>query len=355
MSGSGGTGSSGDCRVWLALNGNDNNPGTEASPVATLLKAYDLMCPPPLDGTEPGAECLGPPPRTICVKSGTYMLSERLEFRRTRMGTANHRLTLRGDPSSATRPIFDFTNQTRLVSCGASPANLGGLVVNANYVTLKNLTVRGANDSCIFVQGAQGLVEHVLTHDCADSGIQIASGDGSLGAGTNNTILNSDSHDNHDVQCNGENADGFAIKEGTGGGNAFIGCRAWNNSSDGFDLFAWTSAVRVENSWAFDQCRSNEGIDCNGFKLGGNGVSIAHLLTDLIAVGNSRAVGNGFTENSNFEPLTCSGTCAAWGNVVNVDSVAGVSTIPIPGANVTNMAADGARNADGSLKAIGEL
>ena len=354
--GTGGSGNTGDCRVWLAPDGNDSNDGSEAAPVATLLKAYDLMCPKPPDGTENGAECLGPAPRSICVKPGTYPMTERLEFRKTRMGTADNRLILQGDPASSERPIFDFNQQERL-ECGANPDNKGGLTINAHYVTVKNLIIQNANDNGILVQGTEGLVENVLTRGCADTGIQISSGGEYEGTGTNNTILNCDSHSNYDVQCEGENADGFAIKEGTGTGNAFIGCRAWDNTDDGFDLYAWTSPVRIENSWAFDQCASNEdsGSDCNGFKLGGDDVSASHQLEDLIAVGNSRATGNGFTENSNPASLSCSGTCAAWGNKVDVDSVSGVSTSPIGSATVSNMAADSARNADGSLKSISEL
>ncbi len=359
--GTGGTGgTSGECRVWLATNGNDSNPGTEASPVATLLKAYDLMCPKPPDGTENGAECMGPAPRTICVKSGTYAMTERLEFRKTRMGTASNRITLQGAPgvTLAQRPVFNFSGQTRL-GCGENPDNIGGLTVNASYVTVKNLVVQNANDSCILVQGTQDLVENVLVHNCADTGIQISSGGEFTGSGTNNTIRNCDSHSNYDSQCDGENADGFAIKEGTGTGNVFTGCRSWNNTDDGYDLFAWTSPVTIENSWAFDMSRTTEdtGSDGNGFKLGGDDVSAAHILRGLVAVGNvNGSNGDGFTPNSNPASLSCSGGCYAWGNTRNVASgVSGVSTTAQGNANVTNMAADSARNADGTLKAIGSL
>ena len=326
------------------------------APVATLAKAYDLLCPAPPAGTANGAECSGAAPRTICVKPGTYVMTERLEFKKTRMGTAAKPITLQGDPASKERPVFDFRTQTRL-ACGANPDNIGGLTVNAHYVNVKNVVVRGANDTCILVQGAHDLVENVLTYECADTGIQISSGGEYTGSGTDNTIKNCDSHSNYDVQCKGENADGFAIKEGTGTGNAFIGCRSWNNTDDGFDLFAWTSPVRIENSWAFDQSKttSDTGSDGNGFKLGGDGVSTVHVLKDLTAVGNSRNTGNGFTENTNPASLSCTGTCTSWGNKVNVDSVSGVGTTPIGNANVTNMAADTARNADGSLKALSAL
>jgi hypothetical protein len=272
------------------------------------------------------------------------------------MGTADNRIILQGDPNSSQRPVFDFSGQERL-SCGANPDNIGGFTVNANFVTVKDVAVKSANDNCILVQGSEGIIEHVVVYDCADAGIQISSGGEYEGSGTNNTILNCDSHSNHDPQCDGENADGFAVKEGTGTGNAFIGCRSWDNTDDGWDLFAWTSPVRIENCWAFNQCDTtlDTGSDCNGFKLGGDDVSATHQLEDLIAVGNSRSTGNGFTENSNPASLSCSGTCASWGNNVDVDTVSGVSTTPIGNANVTNMAADSARNADGSLKAISDL
>lgn len=355
-SGGGGAGDPSECRVWMAPDGDDANDGTQDSPVKSLLAAYELMCPKPPDGTENGAECLGEAPRTICAKPGTYQETERLEFRKTRMGTADNRLTLEGDPTSSERPVFDFSGQDRL-TCGATPDNIGGFTVNASYVTIKDIVVTGANDTCILVQGTEGLIEHVMVYNCADTGIQISSGGEYEGSGTNNTILNCDSHSNHDVQCDGENADGFAIKKGTGTGNAFIGCRAWDNTDDGFDFFAWTSPVHLENSWAFNQSETTEddGSDGNGFKLGGDEISAEHELIDLVAVGNTRGTGTGFTANSNPASLSCSGTCAAWGNLVDVDSVSGVDTSPIGNADITNMASDAARNADGSLKSPSEL
>jgi hypothetical protein len=284
-------------------------------------------------------------------------MTERFEFRKTRMGTASNRVILQGDPNSAQKPVFDFSGQDRL-ECGENPTNRTGITINAHYVTVKNIEVSNANDNCILVQGANGLVENVVTHHCADTGIQISSGDPFEGSGTNNTVLNCDSYSNYDVQCEGENADGFAIKEGTGAGNVFSGCRAWDNTDDGYDFYAWTTPVRLENSWAFAQCETTEdtGSDCNGFKLGGNNVNTLHQLSDLVAVGNSGGdPGAGFNENTNPANLMCTGTCASWDNDIDVDSVGGVSTNPIGNANITNMRAASARNADGSLKAPSAL
>jgi hypothetical protein len=74
-----------------------------------------------------------------------------------------------------------------------------------------------------------------------DSGVQMK-------GGHSNLILNCDSHDNFDYELGGlnaadfgGNADGFADKQYTGGGNIYRGCRAWNNSDDGWDFFQHVS------------------------------------------------------------------------------------------------------------------
>jgi hypothetical protein len=336
--------------------GNDSNDGSEGAPVPGLLAAYNILCPVPSNAPN-GTECLGPAPRTICAKPGTYQETERFEFKKTRMGTTDNRITLQGDPSSSTRPVFDFSGQPR-VDCGDNPDNLGGITVNAHYVTLKNIVVTGANDNCILLQGYEGVAERVLTHSCADTGLQISDGDDYMNSGVNNSVINCDSHSNNDSQCDGENADGFAVKEGGGNGNSFTGCRAWNNADDGWDLFAWTSPVTISNSWAFDQCNTTEGggSDCNGFKLGGDDVSATHVLSDLIAVGNTGDAGGvGFTNNSNPASMTCSGTCASWDNDTAVENIGGVTTSSIGNADVSNMADDSARDASGTLRPIGDL
>ncbi|HEX6276358.1 MAG TPA: hypothetical protein VFZ53_25130 [Polyangiaceae bacterium] len=357
--GKGGGGSTGECRVWLATNGSDTAAGTEAAPVATLAKAYDLMCP-MVSGAANGAECSGMAPRTICIKPGTYTMTERLEFRKTRMGTASARLTVQGAPgvTLAERPVFDFRTQPRKSSCTDNPDNLGGFTVNAHYVTIKNLVIRGANDTAIELQGIEGVVENVLTYENADTGIQISSGDPFTPQARNNVVRNCDSHSNNDTLCMSENADGFAIKEGTGTGNQFIGCRAWNNADDGYDLYAWTSPVRIENSWAVDQARTTEGSgsDGNGFKLGGDDVEAQHTLSALFATGNvNGSNGDGFTRNSNPASMSCS-NCAAWGNTDNAgDGISGLPGTAPSGATVAKMTADAARNADGSLKPANSL
>ncbi len=126
-----------------------------------------------------------------------------------------------------------------------------------------------------------------------------------------------DSYHNHDERCDGANADAFGAKKGTGVGNVFDGCRSWDNSDDGYDLFAWTSPVTIKNSWAFNMGATTAGSQSNGngFKMGGNDVSAKHVMSSLFAFYNNGDGGHkadwGFTNNSNPASMTCAG-CGAW-------------------------------------------
>jgi hypothetical protein len=346
----------------MAPDGTDSEGcGSADAPCATLAAAYDILCPVPPEGTENGTECEGPAPRTLCVRPGTYPMSERFELRKTRMGTESNPIVIQAAPSSTTKPVFDFSSQPRVAACGAqsdsSGGELTGITMNADWTVLRNVVVTDANDNCVKVAGAHNLVEGVVVYGCDDSGIQISAGSGYVNSGTNNTIINCDSYQNHDPQCLGMNADGFAAKSGTGAGNVFRGCRAWDNADDGWDLGGWTDPVRVENCWAISQCAStvDDRSDCNGFMLGADDWSTQHVLVDLIAVGNrGGASGCGFTPDTNPASMTCDGTCAAWDNDTDVVAIAGVSTAQIGSVTAEQML-NALRGADGSLPDINSL
>lgn len=78
------------------------------------------------------------------------------------------------------------------------------------------------------------------------------------GASAANTILYLDSYGNRDPRKNGESADGFGCKEGSGAGNLLKGARLWNNVDDGLDLWEFKSGVTIEDtiSWGngFNRC-----------------------------------------------------------------------------------------------------
>ena len=100
-----------------------------------------------------------------------------------------------------------------------------------------------------------------------NTGIHIA------GGAAHNLILNCDSYLNYDADEHGQDADGFGIKFGVGPGNKLVGCRAWNNSDDGYDTWHAGGAVTFERCYAWGngvnlwEDAEFEG-NGNGFKLG---------------------------------------------------------------------------------------
>lgn len=125
-------------------------------------------------------------------------------------------------------PIFDF----RKIAYGSRGINTKG-----DYIYMKGLTIRYTGKNGLLHSGSYSKFELLDVYGNGDTGVQMK-------GGHNNLILNCDSHDNFDYELGGisasdfgGNADGFADKQYTGGGNTYIGCRAWNNSDDGWDFY----------------------------------------------------------------------------------------------------------------------
>jgi len=354
--GTGGNVATGGCDIWVAPDGVDTNPGTEAAPVKTPGKGYDLLCPPGASVPN-GTPCAGTGATwTLCFKSGTYPMSTSFWLKATRIGTAAKTVKIFAAPNAATKPILDFAGQPRLAA-GAEPANTDrGIKVNSDYTHVKGLEVIHANDNGIHIMGRNIIVENCSVHDNDDTGIQIGINT-SAAAGTsgiNNTVKNCDSYRNVDVVNGGENADGFGLKEAVGAGNVFTGCRAWENADDGWDFYGWASPVTIENSWAISSSKTAGGAasDGNGFKLGGNNVSAKHVLSNLHATDNNYgSSGRGFTNNSNPAAMSCTGACASWGNKAADQNVSGVATAAPAGATAAKMIA-AKRDAAGNLPPI---
>jgi hypothetical protein len=113
-------------------------------------------------------------------------------------------------------------------------------------------------------------------------------------------------------------ADGFAAKLTVGEGNRFADCVSRNNCDDGWDLYAKLEtgpigSVLIERCVAYGNGflsggRATRG-DGNGFKLGGEGIAVRHLVRDCVSYAN-RATG--FTVNSN--PAVALARCGAADN-----------------------------------------
>jgi hypothetical protein len=246
----------------------------------------------------------------ILLNGGTYTFTTRLEIK-NKSGNATQKITLMANPSSASRPRFDFSAMPE------NSSNIGVLLDNANYWHIKGIDVFKAGDNGMQIKTSNNnIIEFCTFSECYDTGLQIDNGSSS------NLILNCDSYFNADSGI--ENADGFACKMNAGTGNIFRGCRAWQNLDDGWDGYLRGTdniTTTYENCWAFDNGKLKSGAisggDGNGFKTGGSDLKdLKHhaIYKNCIA---ARNVKKGFDHNSNRGEVSLY-NCSATENNTNM-------------------------------------
>ena len=178
-----------------------------------------------------GLKKLSLPGDTLYLLGGQYNLGN------TKLpsisGDATANIVISGYPGELA--ILDF----RTTSYGTRGLQL---TTNNRYIHIKDLTLRYSGKNNLYNEGSYCTFERLDIYGSSDTGCQMKKGG-------NNLIKNVDSHDNFDYKQmrtgeNGEeladfggNADGFADKQFTGPGNHYVGCRAWNNSDDGWDFY----------------------------------------------------------------------------------------------------------------------
>ncbi len=180
---------------------------------------------------------------TVYFKGGQYDVKASFTFIQT-AGTAERRTYLGSYPGETA--IFDFREQPY----GDS---YRGLKVGVSYVHIYGIVVRYAGDNGMYVSAKNNIIENCSFYGNCDSGLQVSSGD--------NLIKNCDSYQNFDYKTMsgtspdyGGNADGFADSKKTvrtGTTNTYIGCRAWENSDDGWDFYAVQGESVIKDSWCF--------------------------------------------------------------------------------------------------------
>ena len=306
-----------------------------ASPDGTGNGSYNSPC-----SFGNGLLKVGNPGDTLYLISGQYdLLTTDIK---NLNGTAAQRIVISGyegiNRSGTYAAILDFRQTTY--------GNRGLQIKNTcSYLHIKNLTLRYSGKNNLHNAGTYCLFENLDIYGSADTGCQMK-GDATGTSGHSNIIKNVDSHDNFDYETMsgtsanfGGNADGFADKQFTGPGNHYIGCRAWNNSDDGWDFFQRISssntiiencicyqngplyydmsshprALGVDKNW-FDSKIGKQMTDrygktititlaqypCqgngNGFKMGGEHTDHRLLIHHCLAVGN---YARGFDQNNN--------------------------------------------------------
>ncbi len=177
-----------------------------------------------------------------------------------------------------------------------------GLTLNASYWHIQGITV---TKKSFHIAGSHNHIDRVRAHHADDTGIWVASPDGIGRAlwASHNLISNAESWGNQDPGR--KNADGFAVKMRVGEGNRLVNCYSHDNIDDGFDLFnkiedGPNGSVTIENSLSV-----NNGS--NGFKLGGEGLPVAHVARNNMALNNGM---DGFSDNFNPGALMIAGNRA---------------------------------------------
>lgn len=237
-------------RLYVSAKGAADNDGTRQHPL-DFATAVNLLA--------PGG--------TLWMADGEYPASE---IPATASGTAKKPKTLRPESNNV---VFN------------------GLTLDASYWQIEGIAV---TQKSFHIAGSYNHINNVKAHNADDTGIWVASpeGIGRVLWASHNLISNSESWGNKDPGH--KNADGFAVKMRVGEGNRLVNCYSHDNIDDGFDLFnkiedGPNGSVTIENSLSVHN-------GSNGFKLGGEGLPVAHVIRNNVAVENGM---DGFTDNFN--------------------------------------------------------
>jgi MYXO-CTERM domain-containing protein len=288
---------------YVAPDGNDGAAGTEQAPFATVERAQDAAA----------------PGDTVFIRGGVYAFSGTTGS----VGVSFTKSGAEGQPISyfaysGETPIFDLFELR-------PNARVTGLDVHCDFIHVRGLEVRGVRQLIVGdswgvrIRGNHNVIEQLNVHDNEAPGIFITSGAANL-------ILNCDSHHNYDPLEDGGNADGFGCHS-SGEGNVLRGCRAFENSDDGFDFINAAGACTVEESWAmrngYIPDTDQTGANGAGFKSGGYGNppntpatgAAHHVVRFNVAFGN-RSIGF----YANYHPGAIDFlNNTAWDNPVNFD------------------------------------
>jgi len=240
------------------------------------------------------------PGQPVYLMEGTYYPAAGLVIQRGNSGKAAKDgrkavyKELLADPQAKTRPVINFSTAK------------GGMTVWGDWWHMKgfDVTATPGDIKGIQVGGSHNIMEQINTYENGDTGMQISgnSTEPQEKWPEDDLILNCTSWGNCDPAQN--NADGFAAKLTCREGNVFRGCISYSNIDDGWDLFSKIESgpigsVLIENCVAYKNGHRPDGTgngDGNGFKLGGDGIAVKHILRNCVSYANGAS---GITCNSN--------------------------------------------------------
>ncbi|KAL4915816.1 hypothetical protein BDW62DRAFT_212387 [Aspergillus aurantiobrunneus] len=249
--------------IYVSPDGTDDAAGTINAPYQSIQLA--------VDEATAGS--------TIYLRAGTYTPTTNIQI--TKSGTSSAPYILRAYEGEAV--IIDGEELP------GTPAELDASLDNedrgilhiegAEYWEFYDLELINGPYGVYARDASNNHYERLTTRDNYETGFQLQ------GESSNNVVLYLDSYGNRDPRKNGESADGFACKEGSG--DVTIE-----------DTISWGNGF---NRWDFSPFEG----DGNGYKLGGGDDAdigpADHRIINSIAYDNAK---DGFTDNSqpgNFE------------------------------------------------------
>jgi len=275
---------------YVATNGSDKNSGSISSPWATWQKGFSSIKASDI----------------LYIRGGNYSTSGTL------YGSAWCGVRASGiDGSIAdTIKVFAYPGEKPVLDCAAMSTQVGihfGILLDGlDYWHIRGLTVKNAteyNNGGVYTI-ANGWNISDCTHVVLDQCNVTYCGDGFTINGATDYLyfINCDSFKNFDHQDNGGYADGYQSNNNPGTHIFYIGCRAWQNSDDGFDEFGGDGYIVVDHCWAFRNGNFITVGNGMGFKFGAVGGSketgVQRIITNNLAF--DQANGHGFDESADI-------------------------------------------------------
>ena len=293
--------------IYVSPDGSPRNSGDITSPL-DLQTAINYV--------QPGQD--------IIMLNGLYNMRQSVVIPRYNNGRFNAYKTLRAqDPTQVITGKADYNPDDQVFIDWNKTFTIDilgqGILLAGNYWILDGIHIRNTPDKIkgIVVSGHNNILRRLKVYANGDTGVQISgnSREAFRYWPSNNLVEYCESFGNMDGPLT--DADGFAAKLTVGEHNRFNWCVAHNNVDDGWDLFAkketgHIGVVTVENSISYyngivltDGIRNDlsngpagrpGAATRNGFKMGGEGISVRHILRQSLAFLND---GNPVTSNSN--------------------------------------------------------
>ncbi len=239
---------------YVSTTGSDSDVGTSSAPFATWQKAISKVS----------------AGDTIIIREGTYYPGADTDNGKLPHygvyingidGTVSAHITLKSEREGV-RPVLDCSN------LDSSSTNRGLVINYSDYWNIIGVDITGVNQVntsvCAGLIGLYCNYVHLLgvrSYDNEGVGIRFEH------TCTGVTIENCDSYNNYDYVSNGNHADGIEFAYVDEGCHNYIkGCRIWNNSDDGIDLWQNDGIMEIDSCWVWNNGKDDG--DGNGFKMG---------------------------------------------------------------------------------------